>query len=109
MSPPVTPPATASEYDEKAGKTEERIRRDGVGCEAWARPRRQHARSTKKKDIFNQANVDFQARSRVCGYCHIRLENEKWSAQGNPARFPAPKVGETYIAGDDWTKWYPQR
>lgn len=99
-----------TEYDEKAGKT---MKSDfvemGVGCEACHGPGAKHARSTKKKDIFNPANVDFQAQSRACGYCHIRLENEKWkSAQGNPREdFPAPKVGETYKAGDDWTKWYP--
>ena len=47
---------------------------------------------------------------RACGYCHIRVENELYkSAQGNPREdLPAPKVGESHLPGDDWTKWYPE-
>jgi len=100
-----------TEYDENAGKTvKSEFVEMGVGCEACHGPGAKHAKSMMKGDIFNPANVDVQAQSRVCGYCHIRLENEKWkSAQGNPREdFPAPKLGETYIAGTDWTKWYPE-
>jgi hypothetical protein len=99
-----------TEYDETAGKT---VKSDfvemGVGCEACHGPGAKHVKSMKKKNIFNPGNLDFQAQSMVCGYCHIRLENKKWkSAQGNPrADFPAPKLGATYKAGGDWTKWYP--
>jgi len=98
-------------YDEKAGKTmKSEFVEMGVGCEACHGPGAKHMKSRKKKDIFNPANADIQAQSKVCGYCHIRLENEKWkSAQGNPREdFPAPKLGDTYKAGDDWTKWYPE-
>lgn len=84
-----------------------------VGCEACHGPGAKHvksARKDKKKTIFNPANVDVQAQSKVCGYCHIRLENEQFkSAQGNPREdLPAPKVGDSYKAGEDWTKWYPE-
>lgn len=100
-----------TEYDETAGKTvKSKFVEMGVGCEACHGPGSVHVKTRKKKDIFNPANLDIMAQSKVCGYCHIRLDNEKWkSAQGNPREdFPAPKVGETYIAGTDWTKWYPE-
>lgn len=101
-----------TKYDEKAGKTvKSEFVEMGVGCEACHGPGAKHMMSKKKKDIFNPANVDVQAQSRVCGYCHIRLENEKWkSAQGNPREdFPAPKLGDTHMPWDDWTKWYPEQ
>ena len=84
-----------------------------VGCEACHGPGAKHIaakKKDKKKTIFNPANVGVQEQSRVCGYCHMRLENELYkSAQGNPREdLPAPKVGDTYKAGDDWTKWYPE-
>ena len=46
----------------------------------------------------------------MCGYCHVRKENEHFkSAQGNPREDqPHPALGETYKAGqDDWRTWYP--
>jgi len=84
-----------------------------IGCEACHGPGAKHVaakKKDKKKTIFNPANVDVQAQSKVCGYCHIRVENEKFkTAQGHPREdLPAPKVGDTYKAGDDWTKWYPE-
>ena len=97
-------------YDDRAGKTlKSAFAELSVGCEACHGPGATHARTTKAKDIFNPADVDIQAQTRVCGYCHIRLENEKWkTAQGNPREdFPAPKVGETHMPWDDWTQWYP--
>jgi len=97
-------------YDEKAGKTlKSEFAEMGVGCEACHGPGSTHVVTAKKTDIFNPANVDAKAQSMVCGYCHIRLENEKWkTAQGAPREdFPAPELGKSYIAGDDWTKWYP--
>jgi hypothetical protein len=99
------------EYDEKAKKT---VKSDfselGIGCEACHGPGAQHVaadKADKKKTIFNPANADIQAQSKTCGYCHIRVETEKWhSAQGNPREdMPAPKLGDSYKAGDDWTKW----
>lgn len=104
------------EYDEKFGKHGRTVKDSysemGVGCEACHGPGNKHItakKSDKKKTIFNPANVDVKAQSRVCGYCHIRVENEKFmTAQGNPREdLPAPKVGDSYKAGDDWTKWYP--
>lgn len=98
-------------YDDKAKKT---IRSEfvelNVGCEACHGPGAKHVsakKTEKKKTIFNPANVDAQAQSKVCGYCHIRVETEKWhTAQGNPREdMPAPRLGESYIAGEDWTKW----
>ena len=98
-------------YDDKAKKTvKSEFVEMNVGCEACHGPGAKHIsakKANKKKTIFNPANVDSQAQTRVCGYCHVRVETEKWhTAQGNPREdMPAPKLGETYIAGQDWTKW----
>jgi hypothetical protein len=99
------------EYDETAKKTVKSVYAEmNVGCEACHGPGAKHlkaAKKDKKKTIFNPANVDVQAQSKVCGYCHVRVETETWhTAQGNPREdMPAPKLGDTYHAGDDWTKW----
>jgi len=99
---------------DKDGKTiKSEFSEMSVGCEACHGPGAKHIaakKKDKKKTIFNPAGVSVEAQSKVCGYCHIRLENELYkSAQGNPREdFPAPKVGESYKAGDDWTKWYPE-
>jgi hypothetical protein len=100
-----------TEYDEKARRTvKSEFTEISVGCENCHGPGARHAAAgtaEKKKTIFNPANIDVQAQSKVCGYCHVRVENEKWhSAQGNPREdMPAPKLGESYHAGQDWTKW----
>lgn len=100
-----------TEYDDTAKKTvKSEFAELNVGCEACHGPGDKHAaaeKSDKKKTIFNPANQDIQAQSRVCGYCHIRVETERWhTAQGNPREdMPAPKLGETHLPGDDWTKW----
>jgi len=54
---------------------------------------------------------NIKAQSKVCGYVTFRVENEKFmTAQGKPREdLPAPKVGDSYKAGDDWTTWYPQQ
>ena len=73
---------------------------------------RRHASSRKKADIFNPRNATKAEADKVCGYCHIRGENELWhTAQGNPSEhLPHPIAGETYKAGqDDWTKWYTDK
>lgn len=104
-----------TEIDQATGKTLKSAYSEiGVGCEACHGPGAKHIASSKKdkkKTIFNPANASVQEQSRVCGYCHIRVENEQFkSAQGNPREdLPAPKVGDTYKAGDDWTKWYPEQ
>lgn len=104
------------EYDEKFGKHGRTVKDSysemNVGCEACHGPGAKHLsakKADKKKTIFNPANADIKAQSKVCGYCHIRIENEKFmTAQGNPREdLPAPKIGDSYKAGDDWTTWYP--
>ena len=81
-----------------------------VGCENCHGPGAKHVKSRSKKDIWNFTGKPKAEQSRVCGYCHIRLENELYkSAQGNPREdFPAPKVGQSFKPSDDWTKWYPE-
>lgn len=81
-----------------------------IGCEACHGPGAKHVKSRKKADIWNVAHQPVEQQSRLCGYCHVRLENERWkSAQGNDREdFPAPKVGETFLPWQDWTKWYPE-
>jgi len=103
-----------TKYDEKSGKTlASEWSELSVGCEACHGPGAKHVaskREDKKKTIFNPANVDIQAQSKVCGYCHIRAENELYKSAQGAARedLPAPKSGDSYKAGDDWTKWYPE-
>jgi len=79
------------------------------GCENCHGPGARHVKSRDKKDIWNFAGKAKAEQSRVCGYCHIRLENEKFkSAQGNNREdFPAPKVGDSFKPSDDWRAWYP--
>jgi len=102
------------EVDKATGKTlKSEFSEISVGCEACHGPGAKHVKSAKKdkkKTIFNPANVSIEAQSKVCGYCHIRVDNELYkTAQGNTREdLPAPKVGDTYKAGDDWTKWYPE-
>ncbi|HWI13345.1 MAG TPA: multiheme c-type cytochrome [Burkholderiales bacterium] len=80
-----------------------------VGCEACHGPGAQHVKAPGKKTIYGFAGKSVEERSLVCGYCHIRGENDKFkTAQGNPSEhLPAPNVGDSYKAGDDWRKWYP--
>jgi len=82
-----------------------------VGCESCHGPGASHVKSRSKKDIWSFAGKSKEEQSRACGYCHIRIDNERYkSAQGNPREdLPAPKVGDSYKTGDDWTKWYPEQ
>lgn len=82
-----------------------------IGCESCHGPGASHAKSRSKKEIWTFAGKSKAEQSMVCGYCHVRIENELYkSAQGSPREdLPAPKVGDSYRAGDDWTKWYPQQ
>lgn len=98
-------------YDEKTFRTtKSEFSELGIGCEACHGPGTQHLAakaSDKKKTIFNPANVDVRNQSRVCGYCHVRVESEVWrTAQGNPREdMPVPEPGESYEAGDNWLTW----
>jgi hypothetical protein len=102
------------EYDDKFGKhgrtAKESYSEMNVGCEACHGPGAKHVASKSKKDIFSFAGKSKAEQTKVCGYCHNRIENEKFmTAQGNPREdLPAPKVGDTFKPGDDWTTWYPQ-
>jgi len=80
-----------------------------IGCEACHGPGAQHVKAPSKNTIYSFAGKSVEQQSLVCGYCHIRGENHKFkTAQGNDTEYlPAPKVGDTYKAGDDWRNWYP--
>jgi hypothetical protein len=96
----------ANPKDAKATFTEANI-----GCEACHGPGAKHVKNPKAKDsIWNPAKQTKEAQTRACGYCHIRMENEKYKTpQGNYREdFPAPKVGDTFKPWDDWTTWYPE-
>jgi hypothetical protein len=83
-----------------------------TGCEACHGPGAKHVWSRARADIFNPARATPEQSALVCGYCHVRKENEQFkTAQGNPREDqPHPVVGETYKAGqDDWRTWYPDR
>jgi Cytochrome c554 and c-prime/Doubled CXXCH motif (Paired_CXXCH_1) len=81
-----------------------------IGCEACHGPGASHVKSRSKADIWNAGGQSVEVQSRLCGYCHIRLENEQYrSAQGNPREdFPHPNIGDTFVPSDDWRKWYPE-
>lgn len=81
-----------------------------VGCESCHGAGAKHAKSRKKADIYSFAGKSKEEQTRVCGYCHIRAENDKFlTAQGNPSEhMPHPEVGKTWHPSEDWTKWYPE-
>lgn len=82
-----------------------------IGCEACHGPGGKHVVSHSKADIYAFADKPKAEQTKVCGYCHIRLENELYhTAQNNPSEYlPHPVVGMSYQPGDDWTKWYPDK
>ena len=80
-----------------------------IGCEACHGPGAKHIASGDKADIFNPKTVRKSEISKVCGYCHIRGENDQFlTVQGRPSEYlPHPEVGQSFQPGrDDWTKWY---
>jgi nitrate/TMAO reductase-like tetraheme cytochrome c subunit len=83
-----------------------------TGCEACHGPGARHVETQRKEDVFNPARATKEQASLVCGYCHVRKENEAFlTAQGHKREDqPHPVVGETYKAGtDDWRTWYPDK
>ena len=98
-------------YDEKNPTTQKwSMAEFNIGCETCHGPGAKHVTSMKKADIYAFAGKPKAEQTRVCGYCHIRSENEKFlTPQGNPSEhMPHPEVGKTRHPGEDWTKWYPE-
>lgn len=81
-----------------------------VGCETCHGAGAKHVASKAIVDIYNPGKKPFEEQTRMCGYCHNRVENKKFlTAQGNNREdIPAPVVGETRNPGDDWRTWYPE-
>ncbi len=79
-----------------------------IGCESCHGAGAAHASSLGKKAIYSFKGKPPAEQTRVCGYCHIRGENEKFkTAQGNNSEYlPHPEIGKSWQPGDDWTKWY---
>ncbi len=97
-------------YDPAAPQTQKwSMVEHSIGCEACHGPGAQHVKGPKKKTIYSFTGKSVEQQTLVCGYCHFRAENDRFkTAQGKPSEhLPAPKVGETYKAGDDWRTWYP--
>jgi hypothetical protein len=101
-----------TKYDEANPKTmKSEWSEMNIGCESCHGPGAKHVKSKKKADIWNFVEKSKADQSRVCGSCHIRVENELYlSAQGKPREdMPAPKLGASFKPSDDWTKWYPAK
>lgn len=81
-----------------------------VGCEACHGPGSAHVASKNKNDIYGFAGKTVEQRTLVCGYCHIRAENDKFkTTQGAPSEYlPHPELGKSFEAGQDWRTWYPK-
>jgi hypothetical protein len=83
-----------------------------VGCQSCHGPGSKHVASQEARDIFNPKNASLTESSKVCGYCHIRVENTNFKTpEGKPSeQLPHPVLGQSYRAGlDDWTQWYPDK
>ena len=100
------------EVDDKRAVKKWAMTEENTGCEACHGPGSRHASSGDKKQIFNPKNASLAESSKVCGYCHIRIENDYYkTAEGNHSEFlPHPVIGDSFKAGtDDWTTWYPDK
>lgn len=98
-------------YDEKNPAAQKwSMAEFNIGCESCHGAGAKHAKSMKKADIYVFAGKPKAEQTRVCGYCHIRSENEKFlTPQGKPSEhMPHPEIGKTRYPSDDWTKWYPE-
>ena len=81
-----------------------------VGCESCHGPGSLHVASRKKNDIYSFAGKTVEQRTLVCGYCHIRADNEKFRTTRGTAseHLPHPQIGKSFEAGQDWRTWYPK-
>jgi hypothetical protein len=98
-------------YDEKNPAAQKwSMSEFNVGCEGCHGAGAKHVKSMKKADIYVFAGKPKAEQTRVCGYCHIRAENDKFlTPQGNASEhMPHPEVGKTWHPSEDWTKWYPE-
>jgi len=98
--------------NDKGAVTKWAMSEQNIGCEACHGPGSGHAVAGDKRQIFNPKNASLAESSKVCGYCHIRVENYQYrTPEGNPSEFlPHPQIGQSYKAGsDDWTTWYPDK
>ncbi len=96
-------------YDEKnPGAVKWSMSERNVGCEACHGPGAAHAKAPGKAKVYSFKGKSVEEQTRVCGYCHIRGENEKFlTAQGKPSEhMPHPEVGKTWVPSEDWTRWY---
>ncbi|MFO0101675.1 MAG: multiheme c-type cytochrome, partial [Betaproteobacteria bacterium] len=68
-----------TEFDEKTSSIRKAsFAEKNIGCEACHGPGGAHAASGKKTDIFNPRNAPKAEADKVCGYCHIRVENYRF-------------------------------
>jgi len=98
-------------YDAKAPQEQKWAMAEmNIGCEACHGPAADHAKSKGKKPVYSFKGKPVEEQTRVCGYCHIRLDNHQFkTAQGNSSEgLPHPDVGKSWHPSDDWTKWYPE-
>jgi predicted CXXCH cytochrome family protein len=100
------------EVDDKRAVKKWAMTEENTGCEACHGPGSAHAVAGDKKQIFNPGKAAVGEDAKVCGYCHIRVENDYYkTAEGNHSEhLPHPQLGQSYKAGtDDWTTWYPDK
>lgn len=81
-----------------------------VGCESCHGPGAEHVKTKKASSIYSLKGKSVEEKTRMCGYCHIRVDNELYKTpQGNPSEhMPHPEVGKSWHPSEDWTKWYPE-